>query len=129
MPQLTFQRARSEDKKRQRAAALVESLKTASTTGVPDLIEELRTYRRWAGRPLAGLLSSTENGSGRHLRASLAQRREEALLYRKLATLRHDVPLQERLSDLQWQGAYSRLKEICQALGDERIAARISRWR
>jgi eukaryotic-like serine/threonine-protein kinase len=74
-----------------RAAALVESLKTASTTGVPDLIEELRTYRRWAGRPLAGLLSSTENGSGRHLRASLArlalwpdERRQADYLYDRL---------------------------------------------
>jgi 5'-3' exonuclease len=74
-------------------------------------------------------LPTLSPGRAASLAASLAQRREEALLYRKLATLRHDVPLQERLSDLQWQGAYSRLKEICHALGDERIAARISRWR
>ena len=51
---------------------LVESLKTANTTGVPALIEQLRSYRRWAGRPLAGLLSSTENDRDQHLRASLA---------------------------------------------------------
>jgi hypothetical protein len=55
-----------------RASELVESLKTASTTGVSDLIEELGTYRRWAGRPLARLLSSTQRDSDRHLRASLA---------------------------------------------------------
>ncbi|MFI5387152.1 MAG: protein kinase, partial [Fimbriimonadales bacterium] len=55
-----------------RAAALVESLKTASTTRVPALIEQLRSYRRWASRPLRGLLSSTENDSDQHLRASLA---------------------------------------------------------
>ena len=42
-----------------RAAALVESLKTANTTDVPASIEQLRSYRRWAGRPLAGLLAST----------------------------------------------------------------------
>jgi hypothetical protein len=63
------------------------------------------------------------------LTQSLAQRREEALLYRQLASLRHDVPLQQRLSDLKWQGAHSQLKELCHAMGDERIAARISRWR
>ncbi len=56
-----------------RAAALVESLKTASTIGVPGLVEELRTYRRWAGRPLAGLLLSTQKDSDAHLRATLAR--------------------------------------------------------
>ncbi len=55
-----------------RASALVESLKTANTTGVPALIEQLRSYRRWAGRPLSGLLSSTANDRDQHLRASLA---------------------------------------------------------
>jgi formylglycine-generating enzyme required for sulfatase activity/tetratricopeptide (TPR) repeat protein len=55
-----------------RASALVESLKTASTTRVPALIEQLRSYRRWAGRPLSGLLSSTKGDSDPHLRASLA---------------------------------------------------------
>ena len=46
-----------------RAAALVESLKPANTTGVPALIEQLRSYRRWAGRPLTGLLSRTKHDS------------------------------------------------------------------
>jgi hypothetical protein len=36
----------------------------------------------------------------------LAARRDEAALYRKLATLRSDVPLKEKLSDLKWPGAY-----------------------
>ena len=67
-------------------------------------------------------------GRAATLAASLVQRREEALLFRKLATLRQDVPLTERLSDLQWRGAHGRLKELCQALGDERFAARITRW-
>ena len=74
-------------------------------------------------------LPAISPGRAASLADSLAQWREEALLYRQLATLRHDVPLPERLSDLQWQGAYNRLKELCHALGDERIAARISRWR
>jgi serine/threonine protein kinase/formylglycine-generating enzyme required for sulfatase activity len=55
-----------------RASALVESLKTANITGVPALIEQVRGYRRWAGRPLAKLLSSTEHDRDQHLRASLA---------------------------------------------------------
>src|SRR5262249_42318277 len=55
-----------------RAGALVESLKTANITGVPSLIAQLRSCRRWAGRPLAGLLSSTDHDRDQHLRASLA---------------------------------------------------------
>jgi len=70
-------------------------------------------------------------GTGRasRLADSLAQRWEEALLYRRLATLRSDVPLQEKLGDLKWQGARDRLKELCHELGDEQIPKRVSRWR
>ena len=68
-------------------------------------------------------------GRAASLAGSLAQRRDEALLYRKLATLRNDVPLREKLGDLKWQGAYDRLKTLCRELGAERIPAHISRWR
>jgi 5'-3' exonuclease len=63
------------------------------------------------------------------LAESLAQHSSEALLYRQLATLREDVPLQEKPGDLEWQGAYERLKEVCRRLGDENFSKRISRWR
>jgi 5'-3' exonuclease len=63
------------------------------------------------------------------LAESLAQRREEALLYRRLATLREDVPLKEKLGDLEWQGAHERLRELCQELGEHQIPTRVSRWR
>jgi len=63
------------------------------------------------------------------LAENLAQGREDALLYRKLATLRQDVPLQESLADLEWMGAYEQMKELCHELGDERIPERIPRWR
>lgn len=39
------------------------------------------------------------------LAATLAERRDDALLYKKLATLCEDVPLREELEDLEWQGA------------------------
>lgn len=60
---------------------------------------------------------------------SLTQRRDEALLYRRLATLREDVPLQEKLGDLEWRGADERLNEVCHRLGDEQFPKRIPRWR
>jgi 5'-3' exonuclease len=68
-------------------------------------------------------------GRAKRLAESLEGRREEALLYRQLATLRQDVPLEEKLDDLEWQGAHERLKELCADLGEEKIPERISRWR
>jgi 5'-3' exonuclease len=63
------------------------------------------------------------------LAENLAQGRDEALLYRKLATLRQEVPLQESLTNLEWQGAFERLKEFCHELGEEQIPKRVPRWR
>jgi 5'-3' exonuclease len=60
---------------------------------------------------------------------NLQQNYKSALLFRELSTLRTDVPLKEKLSDLKWQGAYPRLKKICHELGDERIPERIPVWR
>jgi 5'-3' exonuclease len=74
-------------------------------------------------------LKSISPGRAASLAENLLQRREEALLYRRLATLRTDVPIKEKLSDLKWQGAHSRLKKLCRELGDERIPERIPRWR
>jgi 5'-3' exonuclease len=69
-------------------------------------------------------------GRARALRLaeSLKAHWEEVLLYRRLATLRRDVPLQERLQDLEWHGAQDRLKPFCRALGDNRLPARVPRW-
>src|SRR5258706_15488663 len=58
------------------------------------------------------------------LAESLAQHRAEALLFRTLATLREDVPLQETLADLEWQGADARLYEVCHRLGGEKFHGR-----
>src|SRR2546421_5710563 len=63
------------------------------------------------------------------LAESLAQHRALALLFRQLATLRQDVPLQETLADLEWQGANARLKDVCHRLGDEKFPGRVPRWR
>lgn len=60
---------------------------------------------------------------------NLQQNYKDALLYRQLSTLRTDVPLTEKLDDLQWRGAHPRLKIFCAELGEERIPQRITRWR
>ena len=40
----------------------------------------------------------------RAIAASLAEHRQDALLYKKLATLRVDVPIKETLAQLEWHG-------------------------
>ncbi len=64
------------------------------------------------------------------LAASLRERREEAALYRRLATLRTDVPLAEGLADLEWRGAHRRdLEALCREIGYGELLARVPRWR
>jgi len=69
-------------------------------------------------------------GDARALRLteSLRIHQEDVLLYRRLATLRRDVPLQERISDLEWRGAHQRLKTLCRELGAEKLLERVPRW-
>jgi 5'-3' exonuclease len=69
-------------------------------------------------------------GAARALRLaeSLRDHQEDVLLYRRLAMLRHDVPLQERLADLEWRGAHPALKRLCGELGAEKLPARVPRW-
>jgi 5'-3' exonuclease len=60
------------------------------------------------------------------LAKSLAARREEAELYRRLATLRTDVPLAEGLDDLRWTGPRrDDLETLCREIGAEEILERV----
>ncbi len=63
------------------------------------------------------------------LAASLRERREDAALYRQLATLRTDVPLAERLADLEWHGARrDELGALLARIGALELADRVPRW-
>jgi 5'-3' exonuclease len=65
-------------------------------------------------------------GRAVRLAESLAAHHDEALLYRLLARLRDDVPLEEELADLEWRGATAEFAGICEELGDEGIAPRLA---
>lgn len=58
------------------------------------------------------------------LAESLAERRDDAMLYRTLATLRTDVPIQESLEDLHWTGPTADLATLCKEIGFERFLSR-----
>jgi 5'-3' exonuclease len=51
------------------------------------------------------------------LAATLAERMEDARLYRKLATLVTDVPLKESLGDLRWRGVAEGFEAWCAGMG------------
>ena len=64
------------------------------------------------------------------LARSLREHREEAFLYRRLATLRADVPLPEGPDSLRWRGVLrTELVALCREIGGEEIIERVRRWR
>ncbi len=64
------------------------------------------------------------------LAASLSGLREQAALYKTLATLRCDVPLPETLHDLEWKGARRKeLQTLCHEIEDDEFPSRVSRFR
>ncbi|HVR71838.1 MAG TPA: 5'-3' exonuclease H3TH domain-containing protein [Vicinamibacteria bacterium] len=64
------------------------------------------------------------------LGASLRAHRQEAALFRVLATLREDAPLPEALEDLAWRGGRrDELQALCARIGEEEVVPRMPRWR
>jgi 5'-3' exonuclease len=64
------------------------------------------------------------------LAASLREHRPDAMLFKRLATLRIDAPLPETLEDLRWQGARrEELLTLCRELGEADLPDRITLWR
>jgi 5'-3' exonuclease len=63
-------------------------------------------------------------GRAARLVESLAEHRDDALLYRRLATLRYDVPLRQGVGDLEWRGPAAGLGALCVELGDDELALR-----
>lgn len=96
-----------------------------SASAVLALYEHLENIPRDSLKWKVGSISA---GRAASLAQSLSVHWEEALLFRQLATLRTDVPLPEKLADLQWKGAHERLKEFCIQLGDEKFPLRIPKW-
>jgi 5'-3' exonuclease len=67
-------------------------------------------------------------GRAKRLRENLNANWENAFLYRRLTTLRTDVPLKENLADLEWHGATEAFRQLCADLGSESLLNLVKRW-
>jgi 5'-3' exonuclease len=96
--------------------------KTASMLlGVYEHLEDIPTYAmNWKVQPRGALQLAT----------TLAAHREEAFLYRKLATLIETVPLKDSLKDLEFRGvSKARFEKWCDEFGVARLKTMPRRWR
>jgi 5'-3' exonuclease len=60
------------------------------------------------------------------LAEALAEGRKDAALYRRLATVREDVPLREGIDDLRWRGVRrDDLDTLCREIGDTDLLQRL----
>jgi 5'-3' exonuclease len=100
---------------------------------------------RWGAKSAAALLARYEHveripdDSGHWdvtvrgasaLAGSLRGSRADAVLFKRLATLRTDAPLAETLDDLRWRGARRpELTALCAEIGETDLPTRIGRWR
>lgn len=83
-------------------------------------IEEIPPFEhRWSVQPRGA----------RRLAGTLREQRSDALLYKRLTTLRRDVPLAEDLAALEWRGVHREpFLELCGELGADGLRARPHRW-
>ena len=105
---------------------------------VGDNADGIPGIPRWGASSTATILSSYQNvesipadpdqwnvkvRGAKGLSQNLENMRPEALLYKKLATLRADVPLEEEMEDLQWRGLPTpEFHDFCNSLGFTRLA-------
>jgi 5'-3' exonuclease len=88
----------------------------------------LSRYEHIESLPDAPTKWGLDAGRAQRLAKRLRAHQEEALLYRRLATLRDDVPIHERIADLEWRGAHQHLRRLCAELGSETLPKRVPRW-
>ena len=88
----------------------------------------LSTYGHLEAIPEDHLQWGLPAGRALRLAENLRTRREDAFLFRRLATLRRDVPLNQGLHDLEWRGAQARFRELCLALGAGDLPDRVPQW-
>ena len=108
---------------------------------VGDAADGIPGIARWGAKSAStvlGKLLHLENISDDHerwgvkvrggatLAHNLSEQRDDAVLYRRLATLRTDVPIDESLDGLRWTGPdRPALEALCEELGERTLLDRI----
>ena len=108
---------------------------------VGDAADGIPGIERWGAKSAATVLSELvhlENipddpeqwgvkvRGAQTLAKNLRERREDAMLYRRLATLREDTPIDESLDELHWKGPDRlALQTLCEELGERTLLDRI----
>ncbi len=65
----------------------------------------------------------------KRLAGNLAARRDEALLYKRLATLAEDAPISRSLAELEWKGVpRGAFEDFCAEMNADRLRTRPRRW-
>jgi 5'-3' exonuclease len=86
----------------------------------------LAHYKKLEAIPKRGQQWAISVRGGNTLADNLAERYDDALLYRTLATLRTDVPLKEDLQALRYQGAHQKeLQALCEEIGEDELMSRV----
>ena len=84
---------------------------------------------RPAMRRAAPAAGSVKGRGAESLARALRDHRDDARLYRTLATLVTDVPLKESLADLEWRGADRQaFTAWCERVGSPELATMPRRW-
>ena len=102
--------------------------------GIPGFGERtaaaiLRAYDHIEKIPLNAAQWPPDVRGAPRLVTALRDQMEDALLYRKLATLIDDVPLQESLNDLTWRGVPREMfARWCDAMNVNDLRTRPTRW-
>ena len=97
--------------------------------GAKSAAQVLGCYRRFDQIPEDPSRWQVAPRGAKAMAASLSERRQDALLYRTLATLRLDVPLDESLDDLRWQGVRGQeFRDLCVELGFDGLIDAPHRW-
>jgi 5'-3' exonuclease len=123
-----------------------------SPASIPDLLalmgdsaDGIPGIPRWGQKSSASVLASYQHieaipedpeswdvkvRGAKSLAENLNATRDDALLYKRLATLREDVPLAESVSDLEWRGAHrDALAAVAEKIGAGRTIERVERFR
>ncbi|MGD8699103.1 MAG: 5'-3' exonuclease H3TH domain-containing protein [Gemmatimonadales bacterium] len=92
--------------------------------GAKSTATVLARYGQIEGVPRQAIDWEVDVRGAKRLAATLAERYDEALLFRRLATLALEAPVGGSVDDLEWQGPAPKFTAACGALEDDDLTAR-----